>query len=106
MNCAQRLDAPSELLTNTVVIPAAWARAAIVAMFPPSALGSSQIHIPLPLNASGRMPGAGAGPPIRGGAVTVTLIAFERRPALSETVTLTAPAAVPAGTRATYPVRE
>ena len=101
MNCAQRLAAPSELLTNTVDIPAACARPAIAAMFPPSAFGSSQIHMPLPLNTSGNVPGAGAGPPISGGAVTVTLIAFERRPALSETVTLTAPAAVPAGTRAT-----
>ena len=87
LNCAQRLVAPSELLTNTVDMPAAWARAAIAAMSPPSDSASSQIHMPLPLKATGSVPGAGAGPPTRGGATTVILSAFERRPARSETVT-------------------
>ena len=62
LNCAQRLDAPSELLTNTVEIPAAWARPAIVAMLPPSAFGSSQIHMPLPLKTSGQRPRRGRRP--------------------------------------------
>ena len=93
---------PSELLTNTVDMPAARARATIALMSPPSALWSSQIHMPLPLKTSGSVPGVVGGVGvIFGGAVTVILIAFERRPALSETVTLTVPARVPGGTRAT-----
>ena len=101
MNCAQRLVAPSELLTKTVVIPAERARAAIAAGSPPSERLSSQIHMPLPRNASGSVPGAGVGPVTRGGARTLIRRAFERRPARSETVTDTVPARVPAGTRAT-----
>ena len=98
LNCAQRLVAPSELLTKTVVIPAERARAAIAAGSPASERLSSQIHMPLPRNASGSVPGAGAGaPPTRGGARTVIRRAFERRPARSETVTDTVPARVPGG---------
>src|SRR5688572_23736036 len=101
-NWPQRLAAPSELLTKTVETPAERARLAIAVTSPPSERGSSQIHMPLPRKISGSAPGCGAGVGVtRGGAVTVILIAFERRPARSETVTFTVPALVPGGTRAT-----
>jgi hypothetical protein len=100
LNWPQRLVAPSELLMKTVEIPAERARAAIAPGLPPSERLSSQIHMPLPRNTSGSVPGAGAGASTRGGAVTRIRRAFERRPARSDTVTDTLPARVPAGTRA------
>ena len=42
---------PSELLTNSVVTPAAWAWATIEATLPPSDLLTYQIHMPWPSNA-------------------------------------------------------
>ena len=99
MNWAQRLVAPSELLTNTVEIPAAWARAAIAAALPPSLLGSSQIHMPPPLNTAGSPPVAAGGVAGGGGAVTVMWMTFERRLLPSRTTTETFPERVPTGTR-------
>jgi hypothetical protein len=99
-----RIVRPSELLTNTVPMPAARARAAMALTSPPSLFGSSQIHIPLPAN------GAGSGPPgarrCAGTGSTMSRITRDRRPARSVTRTEIVPALVPGGTRATHPARE
>ncbi len=97
---------PSPLLTKTVCIPVARALIAIWARSPFSDLFSSQIHMPLPLNASGSCPsvtalGLGLGAVAIG--LTWTCRGFERRPARSRTVTDTAPSFVPAGIRAIHP---
>jgi hypothetical protein len=67
--------------------------------------------MPLPAKAAGSAPPAVTVEPRRltagfGAATTRMWTAFERRPARSRTVIETLPARVPAGTRATQPVRE
>src|SRR5262245_41232157 len=101
LNCAHGWAGPSELLTKTVLMPAAWARAAMALRSPPSLLGSCQIHIPLPAN------GAGSGPTATrrsGTGSTLRRMTFERLPARSVTRTEIVPALVPGGTRTTHPV--
>ena len=101
MNCDHTVE-PSALLTNTVEMPAAWARAAIATGSPPSLLGSCQIHMPVPVNAAGSVPAPAVGPGGFGGALTLMWMTFERRLRPSRTTTDTVPARVPAGTKTQY----
>src|SRR5262245_24738460 len=103
LNCAHGWAGPSELLTKTVLMPAAWARAAIALTSPPSLLGSCQIHIPLPANGAGSRPTATRR---TGTGRTLRRMTFERRPARSVTRTEIVPALVPGGTRTTQPEGE
>src|SRR3954452_4776929 len=72
---------------------------------PPSLLLTYQIHIPLPANTAGNAPGRATLPDgsAAGEAMTRMLRLFERRPALSRTVTATVPSDVPGGTRTIQP---
>ena len=77
LNCDQTLR-PSALLTNTVEMPSARARAAIAARLPPSLRDSSQIHMPPPWKAAGT--DAAAAAPPRSPAGRRRASTFSRRP--------------------------